>query len=224
MTGLMMIFMLVAIIFMIQVKREEKTIVKQEKAIESLTLEYSDLRTQLYQDLTAKFKDDLSRWNAELSPVNLSLRFKEPSIQFDSGSCVIKPGFAEILRSFFPRYIDVLYSPKYRAAIEEVRIEGYTSSKWEKLLPEPAFYKNMELSQCRTRAVLEYVFGLPEVRDRDRLYWLVRKITANGLSSSKPIVIVGTNDEDQIASQRVEFRVRTDPDDRLERILKALPR
>jgi hypothetical protein len=55
MTGLMMIFMLVAIIFMIQVKREEKKIEAQAKAIENLTLEYSDLRTQLYQDLTAKF-------------------------------------------------------------------------------------------------------------------------------------------------------------------------
>jgi outer membrane protein OmpA-like peptidoglycan-associated protein len=225
MTGLMMIFMLVAIVFMIQVKKKEAEIEASANVIKALSIDYNDLRGQLYADLAKEFREDLLRWGAELSPKNLSIRFKEPSVQFDVGSCAIKPAFAEILRSFFPRYVRVLFSPKYRASIDEVRIEGHTSRRWDRVMnAEEAYYKNMELSQCRTREVLRFTFGLADVRDFERLSWLVREVTANGLSSSKPIFISGTTDEDEASSQRVEFRVKTNAEERLERILAALPK
>jgi outer membrane protein OmpA-like peptidoglycan-associated protein len=226
MTGLMMVFMLVAIVFMIQIKREEAKIEQQATAIKNLTLDYSDIRTQLYQDLLATFKEDLPKWQAEFSPKTLSLRFKEPSVQFDSEKCDIKDGFAGILRSFFPRYISVLYSPKYRNEIEEIRVEGHTSSKWGALSREDAYFRNMELSQCRSREVAKYVLKVPEIRgvdQLDKLAFAIRLLTANGLSSSKSIQFVDKA-EDEKSSQRVEFRVRTTAEARLEEILKALPR
>jgi outer membrane protein OmpA-like peptidoglycan-associated protein len=221
MTGLMMIFMLIAIVFMIQVQKNAKEIEKRATNIKNLTVDYSDLRAQLYKDLSEIFKNDLQKWNAVLLS-DLSIRFKEPNVQFDSGKYEIKPRFSEILNSFFPKYVDLLYSEKYRNAIEEIRIEGHTSSKWEDVKQrEDAYFKNMELSQNRTREVLQNVLRLPEVRSDNReLVWVVDHLTANGLSYSKRIFVDGV--EDPIASQRVEFRVRTNAEKRLDSILRAL--
>lgn len=220
MSGLMMVFMLVAIVFMIQVQRQAKKVEAQATVVKNIAINYSDLREQIYQDLYSEFKNDFRAWDAILNR-QLAIRFAEPSIQFDSESAIIKPQFAAILNSFFPRYVAILDSPKYRNEIEEIRIEGHTSSIWEGLIPEEAYYRNMELSQDRARAVLEYVFGIPQARGH--LAWLVPITTADGLSSSHRIFFTNGR-EDLSASQRVEFRVRTKAEDRLESILTALPK
>ena len=71
----------------------------------------------------------------------------------------------------------------------------------------------MELSQNRTRSVLEYCFGL---MTREQIIWAKSLITANGLSSSQPILVHGV--EDTSLSRRVEFRVRTNAEKQLEEI------
>lgn len=220
MTGLMMIFMLVAIIFMIQVKRDESKIVAAQKRVKDIALVYTDLRAQLYRDLQAEFKDDIGKWHASIRP-DLSVRFEEPTVQFDTGSSVVKDSFKAILDSFFPRYINILYLPKYHNAIDEVRIEGHTSSIWKGLDYEHAYYENMRLSQERTRQVLMYVFSISQVRNKELLEWLLVRMTANGLSYSRRLILPNGS-EDIIASQRVEFRVRTTAEDQLTKILKAL--
>ena len=59
----------------------------------------------------------------------------------------------------FPRYLNVL--TQFRDSIDEVRIEGHTSSLWNhRSTPEEAYFNNMALSQGRTRAVLEYTGDL----------------------------------------------------------------
>jgi outer membrane protein OmpA-like peptidoglycan-associated protein len=220
MTGLMMIFMLVAIVFMIQVKRNEVKIVAAQTKVKDLALRYTDLRAQLYQDLQSEFKDDLEKWHASISP-DLSVSFHEPSIQFDINEAVVKDSFKLILTSFFPRYIAILYSPKYRDVTEEIRIEGHTSKKWGNLPEEPAYYENMRLSQARSRSVLIYVFSLPEIRTPESLKFLLERVTANGLSSAGWLQLPDGS-EDVARSQRVEFRVRTNAEEQLTKILKAL--
>jgi outer membrane protein OmpA-like peptidoglycan-associated protein len=220
MTGLMMIFMLVAIVFMIQVRRDEVKIVASRERVKDIALHYSDMRAQLYRDLASEFKDDLGKWHARITP-DLSIRFEEPSIQFDTGSAVVKDTFKAILDGFFPRYVKILYSQKYHDAVQEVRIEGHTSTLWKGLDNEQAYYENMQLSQERTRAVLMYVFSLPKVRSTQILEWLLSRVTANGLSSSGWLALPNGN-EDIVRSQRVEFKVRTNADSELQSILKAL--
>ena len=61
----------------------------------------------------------------------------------------------------------------------------------------------MKLSQDRTRSVLEYVLDL-DISDAQRK-WIQELLTANGLSSSKPIYKNSREDQDQ--SRRVEFRI-----------------
>ena len=80
-----------------------------------------------------------------------------------------------------------------------------------------AYFANMELSQARTRSVLKYVMNIEGIKSKKE--WLVSHVTANGLSSSKLIMINGR--EDRNRSRRVEFRVRTDAEKRISEILKV---
>lgn len=136
---------------------------------------------------------------------------------FDKATPDLKPTFREILSDFFPRYLRVLEG--FRKAIEEVRVEGHTSSIWEGAIsPEDAYFKNMELSQARTRSVLE--FGLQLPASQPFREWASRHLTATGLSSSRPILNGGV--EDRARSRRVEFRVRTNAKRQVVKIIETL--
>ena len=74
----------------------------------------------------------------------------------------------------------------------------------------------MELSQDRTRAVLEYALLLPQ--SLPHRVWAKEHITANGLSSSRLIYLNGREDKER--SRRVEFRVRTNAKREIVRILE----
>lgn len=218
MTGLMMVFMLVAIIFMLNVEAGAKKREAEADLIKSIASLYDQMRSKLYDDLYREFQKDLPTWRAVLLR-DLTIRFQEPEVLFDTGKDVLKAKFVAILDDFFPRYVRILTSPKYKDAVEEVRIEGHTSSIWENVPPEQAYFKNMQLSQSRTRTVLEHVLGIQQVVTQQS--WLKAHLTANGLSSSKLITRDGK--EDVRASQRVEFRVKTNADERIAEILKAVP-
>jgi outer membrane protein OmpA-like peptidoglycan-associated protein len=83
---------------------------------------------------------------------------------------------------------------------------------------DEAYFKNMELSQARTRAVLQYVMSLDPVTEERA--WLKSILTANGLSSSR-LVLNPQGVEDSDLSRRVEFRVRTTARTEIVRILEA---
>ena len=76
----------------------------------------------------------------------------------------------------------------------------------------------MELSQDRTRSVLEYVMQLNSMNNH-RMF-LINKLTANGLSYSKRIILKN-GEEDYKKSRRVEFRIRTTAEKHIERILNG---
>lgn len=210
MGGLMMVFLLIAVIYMVQLEIESRK-------IKDVAILYDRLRTQLYQDLLAEFGDDLPRWGAELDP-DLSLRFYNPDLLFERGEADINVAFAGILADFFPRYVAILTREKYRNDILEVRIEGHTSSDWGKgTAVDDAYIRNMALSQARTRSAVAFVLALPTVASEKG--WLIQHLTANGLSSSKP-VRTEAGSEDDARSRRVEFRVRTDADARIATILQ----
>ncbi len=211
MSGLMVIFLFIAVSYMMAVK-------KDKDKIESIAKTYKSTHETLYKSLLQEFKNDLPRWSAHIDSNSLAVRFTEPDVLFDKGSANLKPNFKDILSDFFPRYINILRSEQYDGYIAEVRIEGHTSSEWKDLPLEKAYFSNMALSQARTRAVLEYVMGLP-YPDDDTQSWLRSMVTANGLSSSK--LVVGDNgNEDKARSRRVEFRVRTNAENRIFDILK----
>jgi outer membrane protein OmpA-like peptidoglycan-associated protein len=212
MTGLMVMFLLIAVCYMVQVEADAER-------IKTVAVAYTDTRDALYEALRKEFSPDLPRWHAQLLKEDLTLRFSEPEILFAEGSSELKPAFKQILDDFFPRYVRILTSPKFRSVISEARIEGHTSSDWVRTRSsDDAYLHNMELSQARTRSTLLYVLALPRVRgDVD---WLRRLVTANGLSSSRPI-LDASGHEDAARSRRVEFKIRTDAETRIAKILEV---
>lgn len=212
MGGLMMVFLLIAVIYMVQLEIESQK-------IKDVAILYDRLRTQLYNDLYEEFQPDLTRWGAELEK-DLSMRFYNTEVLFARGDDELRPAFETILKDFFPRYVAIITSDKYRQDVLEVRIEGHTSSDWGLGSdPNDAYIKNMELSQARTRSTVAYLINLRQVIDERE--WLTEHLTANGLSSSHP-VLNADGSEDSEKSRRVEFRVRTDADSRIASILKDL--
>jgi len=211
MTGLMMLFMLIAVAFMLKVQAEEAR-ARNEAQL------YREIRQDLYKDLYMEFKDRLTVWNAVFNQ-NLTLTFRGPEVLFDTGKTDLKPRFKQILQDFFPRYVRIITLPKYKTSIQEIRIEGHTSSDWNGATgTEEAYFENMELSQGRTRSTLRFVLKLPDVQKE--IDWLRSNVTANGLSSSHLILKPdGTEDIDR--SRRVDFRILTDADAKIEKILEA---
>ena len=212
MTGLMVIFLLIAVSYMMQVEADAAR-------AKNVAIAYSEIKDALFEDLNKEFKLDLPKWKAQLIKSDLTIRFSEPEVLFATGSSELKPEFQAILQDFFPRYVHILTSAKYRDSISEVRIEGHTSSGWNGVAsPSDAYFLNMELSQARTRSALAYVLGLPG--DSGQVAWLRRFVTANGLSSSR-LIMDDKGMEDVARSRRVEFRVRTDAETRLAKILEV---
>jgi len=212
MSGLMIVFLFISVTYMLNVNREKDR-------IQEIAVTYNKLQTRLYDDLNNAFRGDLEKWGAVIDESTLSVRFESPEILFGTGSSEIKPRFQNILNDFFPRYIEILYGEKYRNDIEEIRIEGHTSSEWLKKTTEiQAYFNNMELSQNRTRAVLEYVLSSTNMSN-DKKDWVKKTTTANGLSSSK--LIFENEIEDKERSRRVEFRVRTNAETQIVKILNA---
>ena len=145
----------------------------------------------------------------------LSVEFTDISILFEFGSAKLKPEFEEILNDFFPRYMRRL--EEYRDSIQEIRIEGHASSYWSsKASEDEAYANNMILSQERTRSVLFHVQTMPELSEQKT--WMKKHIAAIGFSSSH-IVTDTEGNENADASRRVTFRVLTNADKQLQRML-----
>lgn len=210
MSGLMVIFLFIAITYI-------RPLLNERNTVRSIAVSFQQNELALVEALREEFEDDLKRWNAELDAETLVVRFKAPEVLFAPAQADIRPEFKAILGDFFPRYLGVL--EQFRDNIEEVRIEGHTSSDWGGLPEREAYFRNMALSQERTRSVLEYGLDLPAAAAyRD---WAVHHLTANGLSSSR-LVRNADGAEERERSRRVEFRVRTNAKQEIVRILETV--
>ncbi len=211
MTGLMMVFLLISVVFMEQVNQEKQ-------AVQKIALTYKDYQDDLHNSLIQEFKQDLAKWDAGILPDG-TVRFYEPDVLFDEGSKKIKPRFQEILSEFFPRYIRLLGNDKYRSQIEEVRIEGHTSSSWDESKSlEHRYLNNALLSQARSFVILDYCFRLPQIVQYQQ--WLTKVLRANGLAFAAPVLTNGV--EDASRSRRVEFKVRTKADEKIREIIHTV--
>lgn len=211
MAGLMVIFLFIAVIFI-------RPIQEQNERIREIAATWQQNEEEIYLALLKEFRDDLGHWNAELQKETLLIRFKSPDVLFERGKSQLRYRFSGILDDFFPRYAAVL--ARFRGSIEEVRIEGHTSSIWNRSASaDDAYFRNMALSQTRTRAVLRYVLNLEDVAAERP--WLQPLVTANGLSSSRP-VLNAAGIEDREGSRRVEFRIRTTAKTEIVRILETI--
>lgn len=221
MTVLMVIFLFMAISYMVVIKKKQSN---QNKIFK----EYEETKIGLYNELDSTFRKDSKKWNLKLDR-DLSIKFTNPQVLFDEGSSDIKPEFKNILTEFLPKYLGVVMQDKYKNKIAEIRIEGHTNMKPIGKTSDP-YIDNMELSQNRARNVLAYLrtqdccTQLGNDKRELLQYWL----TANGLSFGRTVdandslSIFSRSPIDNDKSRRVEFRIVTTSDEIIQQAIKKM--
>ncbi|MDY5577287.1 MAG: OmpA family protein [Lachnospiraceae bacterium] len=216
MTGLMILFMFIAIAYIRKVQKST-----------SVLSDYVETKDRLHEKLVKEFEGDTVRWDMSIGK-DLSMKFKNPSTLFESGSAELTPTFKEILNEFIPRYFNILINDELKDDIMEIRIEGHTDDVPYPQLDKDPYIANVILSQKRALSVLVYIRNLTSFseysqEEKETLeYW----ITANGLSYGKSLDNQGqyayiTNESiDKAKSRRVEFRIVTKGEEMLENFVK----
>lgn len=217
MTGLMVIFLFLAVAYMIRVKDNRRVIDK-----------YVEIKQDLHNKLVNEFKGDTADWKMVVGR-DLSMKFKEPEVLFALGSDELQPRFKDILDKFIPKYLGILLEDKeLRKNIQEIRIEGHTDTLRMVKYGKDPYLSNVMLSQKRAYNVLEYIRNMDTIAnysdEKKKLldYWF----TANGLSYGKTLdangelTIKSGKPVDMEASRRVEFRIITIGDEVLEEFVK----
>lgn len=210
MAGLMMVFLFISVALM------RDAMLERDK-IKDVAETYQQTQQAIYLSLLEAFAKDLDKWGAEIDRETLSVNFTAPEVLFGNGDANLTVQFQMILSDFFPRYLNVL--DQYRPIIQEIKIEGHTSSCWNQDSSDyEAYFNNMNLSQARTRTVLGYVMKLDSVGS-EHYDWVKNNVAAVGYSSSKAVVKNGIEDEKR--SRRVAFRVITNAEHQILKILVA---
>ena len=222
MTGLMVIFMFIAISYMLEAKKEQA---KQNIIFE----EFKATQEALYADLEHEFKDDFKDWEVQLDK-DLSIKFTNPDILFESGEDKIKPKFQDILSSFLPRYFDVLLQDKYQNKIIEVRMEGHTDRIPAPIYDSDPYIANIILSQLRAASVMRYFRKMSYFNSlsKSKQIRLQSWLTANGLSYGRTLDLDGvltsvsgkpTNNK---KSRRGEFRIMTSSEKLVNEVIQRI--
>jgi len=192
MTGLMMVFLFIVIIY--------------SQLIFGAVEDVTNTTQRLCSQLEETFDEYQEDWEISICEDGLIVRF-ENDANFASSQCEPSDVFSNILDTFYPLLMNVVWDN--RNDITELMIEGHTSSEYGNEIPLGAYLLNTELSQCRSKQVMEYVLDLPEINQDSRyMEWSFSNLTAHGLSSSRLLYDENDN-EDRTQSRRVEFRIRT---------------
>lgn len=209
MSGLMMVFLFISIALM-------RNAFEERDRMRGIAEAYENTQIAIYERLQSEFAADLESWRAHINPLDLSVEFTDTEVLFEIGSADLRPRFQAILSDFFPRYMRAL--EPFRDSITEIRIEGHASSYWNAdATPERAYANNMQLSQARTRSVLfQILANEPDPSERE---WIRSHVAAIGFSSSHLVMRNGR--EDARASRRVTFRVLTNANQQIRKILGA---
>ena len=214
MSGLMMVFLFIAIAFMVQIQQEQQ-------AVKEIAMTYRESQQSLNMDLKKEFNKDLKRWGAEITKDNI-FRFNSPEVLFASGSSRISNKFKKILDDFFPRYVKLLSAEKYKNEIDEIRIEGHTSNGWSGAKSKETIYlNNMKLSQDRANHVLKYCYTIHNSIIKKDKSWLEEHLRANGIAFAK-VIIKENGKQDYKKSRRVEFKVLTKAQEKIYKIVEQL--
>lgn len=212
MTGLMIIFLFIAIAY-----------IKQVDSNQTILKDFVENKQELHDKLIDKFRTE-SRDSIITIGGDLSMRFQKAESLFDDGSWELKPEFKAQLAQILPKYLDILLNDSLKHRIREIRIEGHTNDvPFPSIDPDP-YIANLILSQRRAVSVMYFLRNLSEYEsyseeDKKLLeYWF----TANGLSYGHALdqngdyALLTEHPIDREKSRRVEFRIITSGEELLE--------
>jgi len=142
-----------------------------------------------------------------IDPNSGNLRLSS-SVLFDKGSSELKEEAKPEFRRTLERYFAVLLRDKnIRENLESIVIEGHTDS-------DGGYLYNLELSQARAQAVMEFINSWNEDADLERF------LVASGRSYTMPILRDGVEDKD--ASRRIEIKFSISNKEAIDEIQKFL--
>ena len=209
MTALMLIFLLIVVLILSVVPRED---LSTEVQLEEFEIVLDDL----YEELSVAFANRRDEWGVRVLE-DLTIKFENPNILFDQDSAAIKDEFKEILNDFIPTYLKIVTKEKYEETVKEIKIEGHTAN----ISPiHNTYIKTVQLSQERAREILEYIlyhehFNALLKEEQERITFL---LSANGFGYGRAIDGAGefvytTKEPISQNSRRVEFRIVTNSDE-----------
>ena len=214
MSGLMLVFLFISISFMIQVQSDKDK-------MKDIAQSYKDTKVNLNEDLHSEFLEDMKKWDASITKDN-TIVFHSPEVLFEVNKSTISEDFKAILDDFFPRYLKILISKKYKDNIQDMKVEGHTSNDWiSSISKEKIYLKNMQLSQKRAYIVLSYCYSLDNDLVKQNRLWLEKYFRANGMAFAKlKYKDINSTIVDQKSSRRVEFSVQMKTEDKIYEVLK----
>ena len=172
MAGLMMIFLFIAVLYIQNTQKYFEAVRSTDDVI--------------CNELEKEFENEKIKWSMSICEDGLLVRFSSDGF-FDRNKFELKEQFQNILKSFFPRLMEIMW--KHKDKVSELRIEGHTDSS----IPENystlnGYIYNTNLSQDRSREVMKFCLNLDGIKNNeDYLKWSMQYLTAHGLSSSVPI-------------------------------------
>lgn len=215
MTGLMVIFLFIAIAY-----------IKKAQSQQSTLIDYDKNRKELYNTLVKEFKQEQENNTITISD-DLSMRFEDAGTLFESNSCELTETYKDQLSVIIPKYFNILLKASLRDKIKEIRIEGHTDDTSERSDP---YMSNLEVSQKRAYNVMQYIHSLDAFKNRDPKekdlleYWF----TANGFSYGHALdvdgnfALISRKRIDRDNSRRVEFRILTSGDEIVKEFVKSI--
>lgn len=216
MTGLMVIFLFVAIAYISRVQKNQ-----------SVLTDYVETKNEMHQKLVQEFAADTVKWQMSIGK-DLTMKFKNPTVLFATGSYELTPDFKNILDEFLPRYFNILLNDSLSNKIQEIRIEGHTDDVPIPKYDADPYIANAILSQQRALSVIRYFRNMPAYKNftPEQQHLLEFWLTANGLSYGKALdsdgrfTLQSGKPIDKTLSRRVEFRIVTTGDEVLENFVK----
>lgn len=216
MTGLMVIFLFIAVAYMSRVESEQSPL-----------KDFVDNKRELHNKMKEMFKEEAGNGTLTIGG-DLTMRFERAETLFPLGSDALTPEFQQTLREVMPKYLDIILTDSLKEKIREIRIEGHTDDTPFPRLDADPYKANLILSQQRARNVLFFIRSLPEYNaysdeDKRRLdIWL----TATGFSYGRALDAAGNSalqkgtEIDAEKSRRVEIRIVTSGEEVLERFIE----
>jgi len=222
MTWLMLVFLLIAIAFMYQVQLQSQDLFIRQEEKKKILVEYNESNISLYNSLKTSFNKKEKNWWMNIGS-DLTIKFNKKEISFAPDQYILREKFREILNDFIPNYLEIINNSKYKNQIKEIRIEWHAGS-----CLDSEYEECLILSQRRANSVLMYLlksnaFQKLSDDDKEKLkFWF----TANWMSNGKNVDLEGSyvyhseKDIDKEKSRRVAFRIITNSEDLIKRIIK----
>lgn len=203
------------------VKIKDEKLLTLLNAVDERKTKYDDLVSKL-QDQKAKIKSltgikiqvvaalkEALGENIDIDKKTGSLRLAS-NILFGSGDATLKPESEVELKKAFEEYIGTLVTNEnIKPHLDKIIIEGHTDS-------DGSYIYNLNLSQKRALAVMEYLLTLDFTREHN----IKPLMIASGRAYLDLIKVDGV--EDKNASRRIEIKFRLKNEDAMNEIEKVL--